>query len=72
MRSQPVFRSLPAARENRVLQVDEDVRFGNFAFAVHWIATDLEAVAQDGAPATVGRAGDAPARWAAFREDVGS
>lgn len=70
VRSQPVFQSLPAAREGRVLQVDGDIWFGNFAFAVYWIATDLEAVAQDGAAATVGLPGDALARWAEFREDV--
>ncbi|MEV1294644.1 ABC transporter substrate-binding protein [Pseudonocardia sp. NPDC049635] len=70
--SQPVFQSLPAAREGRVLQVDGDIWFGNFAFAVHWITTDLEAVAQNGAAATVGLPGDALARWAEFRADVGT
>lgn len=71
VRAQPVFRSLPAVRDGRVLQVDGDLWFGNFAFAVHWIATDLEAVAQDGAAATVGVPGDATARWEQFRADVG-
>ncbi len=71
VRAQPVFQSLPAVRAGRVLQVDGDMWFGNFAFAVHWITTDLEAVARDGAKAVVGVPADAIARWKQFRADIG-
>ncbi|OLT12422.1 hypothetical protein BJF78_04310 [Pseudonocardia sp. CNS-139] len=70
VRAVPTFAQLPAVVQGRSLQVDGDMWFGNFAFAVDWIVTDLQALVAGAGQAGMGTPDQALARWAAFDETV--
>lgn len=66
VRALPTFQTLPAALDGRTLQVDGDMWFGNFAFAVDWVITDLATIAPGGGQDRIGTPADALDRWQEF------
>lgn len=62
----PTFQVLLAVRDGRTLQVDGDMWFGDFAFAVDWITTDLAAIADGDPQSRIGAPEDALDRWQEF------
>lgn len=69
--SLPTFQALPAVVDGRSFEVDGNMWFGTFPFAVFWILDDVAALSGSDGQATLGTIDDTDARWADFQAMTG-